>query len=277
VFGTVLVGYDGSDSARDAVALGEALAEPMSGELVLARVFPWKPGSAAPAEREERAVRELREAAIAVSGRAEAVPNDDVAKGLEDIAVELGADLVVIGSSSRGRPHSALPGHVGLSLLHGSPCPVAVAPTRFRHRYAAAIRTIVIGYDGSKESGAALPLVGELARLLHARLRVIVVEADGFEDGKPERRLTEALAALPPGVERAGTLLSGEPAPALLAEAAHDADLLVVGSRRQGPLRRALLGSVSSVLVREAPCPVLVFPRGARTAAPEVRGTAAAG
>jgi nucleotide-binding universal stress UspA family protein len=116
--------------------------------------------------------------------------------------------------------------------------------------------------------------VGELARLLGAGLRVIVVQA-GDEDRRPERRLAEAHAALPADIERSGCLLAGEPAPVLLHEAARDADLLVVGSRGQGPLRRALFGSVSSVLVREALCPVLVFPRGARTAAEELSRAAA--
>ncbi|MBN9622101.1 MAG: universal stress protein, partial [Actinobacteria bacterium] len=39
------------------------------------------------------------------------------------------------------------------------------------------------------------------------------------------------------------------------------ADLLMVGSRSYGPLARTLLGSVSSALIHEAPCPVLVVPR----------------
>ena len=38
--------------------------------------------------------------------------------------------------------------------------------------------------------------------------------------------------------------------------------LLVVGSRGYGPLRRVLLGSVSTELVRSAPCPLIVTPRG---------------
>lgn len=50
----------------------------------------------------------------------------------------------------------------------------------------------------------------------------------------------------------------------LLADAAADADLLVVGSRGYGPLRRVLLGSTSAGLVRSARCPVLVYPRAIR-------------
>jgi nucleotide-binding universal stress UspA family protein len=40
-------------------------------------------------------------------------------------------------------------------------------------------------------------------------------------------------------------------------------DLLVTGSHGYGPVRRALLGSVSTQLMRSCPCPLYVVPRGA--------------
>lgn len=61
-------------------------------------------------------------------------------------------------------------------------------------------------------------------------------------------------------------MATGDPA-AVLAEHGVEADLLVVGSRGHGPLRRALLGGVSAV-TGAAPCPVIVVPRsngGARS------------
>jgi nucleotide-binding universal stress UspA family protein len=54
-------------------------------------------------------------------------------------------------------------------------------------------------------------------------------------------------------------VLEGDPAQKL-AEAARDADLLVVGSRGHGHLRHAVLGSVSEGCVRHATCPVVVLP-----------------
>jgi nucleotide-binding universal stress UspA family protein len=49
----------------------------------------------------------------------------------------------------------------------------------------------------------------------------------------------------------------GDPARALLEQAAA-ADLLAVGSRGLGAVRRVLLGSVSEKVLQHAPCPVLV-------------------
>jgi nucleotide-binding universal stress UspA family protein len=51
----------------------------------------------------------------------------------------------------------------------------------------------------------------------------------------------------------------------MLASSSGDLDLLVVGSRAHGPVRRVLLGSTSTRMFREASCAVLVVPRSAST------------
>ena len=56
-------------------------------------------------------------------------------------------------------------------------------------------------------------------------------------------------------------LFGSDPAAAILDVAAVNVDLLVLGSRAYGPVRRALANSVSSGAVRHAPCPVLLTPR----------------
>ena len=52
-------------------------------------------------------------------------------------------------------------------------------------------------------------------------------------------------------------LLNGPPAE-IIEEFLKGSDLLVIGSRGIGGVRRLLLGSVSSALVQTAPCPVVV-------------------
>ena len=54
-------------------------------------------------------------------------------------------------------------------------------------------------------------------------------------------------------------VVRGDPGPALCALATElSASALVVGSRGHGGIKRALLGSVSDYLVRNAPCPVVI-------------------
>jgi len=53
----------------------------------------------------------------------------------------------------------------------------------------------------------------------------------------------------------------GEPSARLIDVCARvDADILVVGRRGAGLLRRMVVGSVANHVVHEAPCPVLVVP-----------------
>ena len=75
-------------------------------------------------------------------------------------------------------------------------------------------------------------------------------------------RLAEAREAIPDDIEAEATLITGDPVEALVDVAEAPGTLLVVGSRGYGPLRRVLLGSVSTQLVRSAPCPLIVTPRG---------------
>ncbi len=57
-------------------------------------------------------------------------------------------------------------------------------------------------------------------------------------------------------------LEEGDPAEALAARSA-GLDLLLLGSRGYGPLRRVLLGGVAGEVIRRASCPVVVTPRSA--------------
>jgi nucleotide-binding universal stress UspA family protein len=68
------------------------------------------------------------------------------------------------------------------------------------------------------------------------------------------------LAASDLGIpDAARRVVEGPPGPALCALAEElGADVMVLGTRGHGGLRRALLGSVSDHVVRHAPCPVLV-------------------
>jgi len=68
-----------------------------------------------------------------------------------------------------------------------------------------------------------------------------------------------ALRTKAPSVELESQVIDGEPGPALCRLAADvNASAIIVGSRGRGGLKRALLGSVSDYVVRNAPCTVIV-------------------
>ena len=72
--------------------------------------------------------------------------------------------------------------------------------------------------------------------------------------------LDEADGLIPRGVRREMLLLTGD-AGHELANVSDEFDLIVVGSRGYGPVRRTLLGSSTRTLTRSSCCPVLVLPR----------------
>ena len=204
-----------------------------------------------------------------------------VAHALHTVAREAEAGMIVVGSTGRGRVGRVLPGSTAERLLHGSPCPVALAP----HGYTRApVDTVAVGFIDTPEGHTALAVAHALAERVGARLRVIAAlhpssgldvpdpettpaprgtELGGRHRATVEAALDAAVAALPAGVDVEPELhVDVEPADVLLAVSAH-VDLLVCGSRGYGPLRSVLLGGVSRQLVDDAQCPVLVLPREA--------------
>jgi nucleotide-binding universal stress UspA family protein len=190
----------------------------------------------------------------------------DAARALGDLAVSEAADLVVLGSTHRGTLGRAFPGSLGEKLLEDTPCAVAVAPHGYAQREHLGFGLIGVAYDGGPQSEQALSAAERLAAALDADLRVITVAPLGGEaapgpidvtqDDEYAKCLERAVASVKLAhVE--GALEHGRPAK-VLARHGVDLDLLVVGSRGRGPVRRALLGSVSSEVIRTTPCPVLV-------------------
>jgi len=204
------------------------------------------------------------------------------ARGLHDLAEGEKADLLVLGSTHRGRVGQVLPGSVAEVLLRGAPCAVVVAPRGYRDHQPDTIGALGAGFDGSAEAERALEDADRLATTLGASLRAIAVAprhrfGGNGQDAHPlEERLHGALRALGRSPESDGQLLDGEPATAL-ADAASDLDLLVAGSRGYGPMRHVLLGSVSGPLMRACPCPLLILPRTAPSPDRDVAQQDAAG
>lgn len=141
-------------------------------------------------------------------------------------------------------------------------------------------RPIVFATDGSPSAAAAQREALELAQLLGAPLVVVSVAnvalpavgygGYGYSNVVAEltdaeqKRVEQVLASVAETVEAAGVSCSTVAADGSAVEEIcrsagdYDAQLIVVGSHGWGAARRLLSGSVSTRLVHEAPCPVLV-------------------
>lgn len=299
---TIVAGYDGTDHGDDALALGRLLARIAGAELVVVCAYPDDPlGESAAAVEVARELREEAEARLerarvwldrlagpggaGASGPAavtlRAVAGASPSHVLHDVAEELHAGAIVVGATHHGRALRLLAGSTPDAVLNHAPCAVAVAPEGFRDAHASAPRQVAVAFDGSPEARHALDVAAGYARAAGARLRLVTavnsaaagiyppppLDVVAYEElgeiarGQARERLDEAIAALGPGIVAEGAVLDGDVVTSLV-EDSHCDDLLFTGSRAQGPFRRVLVGSISTHLLREAACPVVVVPRG---------------
>jgi nucleotide-binding universal stress UspA family protein len=140
--------------------------------------------------------------------------------------------------------------------------------------------TVLLATDGSKDAELAATTALELANSTSSELHIVLVEEPPyayvdpsgypyFPDAKLEHELErQARVRLDAEVQKrrsaggavAQAHLRVGAAAAEIVDLAEDigAELIVMGSRGLGGIRRALTGSVSDSVVRHAHCPVLV-------------------
>ena len=274
MFHDVLVGVDERAGGRDAIALGKDLLAD-DGELTLAYVHlgdakPTRGSSPAFEAAEQERSRQLLEAARTEAGidaRLAWTGSPSVGRGLHELAERHGADLLVVGSTSRGLLGRVLIGDDTRDALNSAPCAVAIAPAGYSER-PVHWREIGVGYDGSPESEHALAVAREFASELGATVSAFEAVPVPFNP----RGLGEAIDQLVNEArERIAALGSVEPHAACgvaaeeLALYGASVDLLIVGSRGYGPIGRLVHGSTSQRLALTARCPLVVLPRATQS------------
>ncbi|MGE0644972.1 MAG: universal stress protein [Nitrospira sp.] len=178
---------------------------------------------------------------------------------------ERGASLLSIGSRGLDALDRFMLGSVSNHAIHHAPCSVLVVKERPRP-----IRRVILAIDGSAASDKALKF---LIRQLNPTpdgsdsepILVTVVHAMSYlkypevkEAGKQlMQRYGDKLVKS--GFQIREALRLGKPADEILSTAKQEkADLIVTGAKGLGAIRRVLLGSVSTRVVQQAHCGVLV-------------------
>ena len=265
----VVVGCDGSEGARDAVALARLLA-PDDGGFLLVDVVPRRALGRRLGDHRPADFSAARHALSA--GRAEkpaietrTVRADRPEEVLADIGADERRDLIVVGSPHRGLLGRALLGSVAKALIHRSTIPVAVAPRGFS---AHGLERLVVGFDGSPEAKCALEWAEPIGAAREATIDVFTVATPPVSIpgalGHRPAGLADPFDAIEAAVDQGGEeidlhahLSVGHAAPNLTA-----ADLLIVGTQVHGAIEDALIGSVADELVTSPRCPVVTVPRG---------------
>ena len=287
MFKNVLVGVDGRPNGQDAIALASLLADP-EGELTLACVHQ---GEMAEDREAARTLLERERDAAHVQAKLLDVVSVGAGRGLHEQAERQGADLLVVGSCSHSAFGRAMLGDDTRAALNGAPCTVAVAPRGYAQDPQRIVK-VGVAYNASPESIAALTEAKELAALTGATthaVEVVSIPSTAYAgivvptfESYINQILREAegrLAELP-GVEGHAVYgIAGEE----LAAFGDQVDILVVGSRGYGPVKRLVAGSTCDYLERHARCALLVLPRIAispgedSTASGELQAKTAAG
>ena len=273
-FPTILVGVDGREGGRDAIALARVLAGPES-RMVLGHV--WTYGTLGLEERthESQELLERERAAAEVDASLEVTAHNSILHGLQELMERHHADLLVVGGSHRSAVGRLLLGDVGREVLHHATWPVALAPRGYAHD-PSPLRTVGAAWNDTPDSWPALDVARRVAGDRGAGLRALSVVdvpsgvlmtpvTSGVVAGVQQQALDEARKRLDrlEGVD--GQVVTGAPA-AVLRDFSKSVDLLVLGSRGRGALKRLLLGSTGDLLIHHAECPLLVLPPGAQPA-----------
>jgi nucleotide-binding universal stress UspA family protein len=270
----------------DAAVLGTAIARATGADLLLVAIEPDLPlvipgVSWRRMRRETETMLGRTRESFAPDARRAIDTDLSIARGIRRVVAAEHRQLVACGSSRHGELGVVSLGRTTRQLLDHAPWSLAIAPRGLSARGELTIRRIGVGFDGGAEARAALSAAAGIAAGSGAELvirgvvddRIPALAWSGLWTGPIQQSWDEAMDAevkdLTEEMDRASLSLPtpgnaevrrGRPA-TLLRELSDDVDLLVIGSRRWGPMAHLLLGGTGESLVRGARCSLLIVPR----------------
>jgi len=197
----IIVAYDGSPNADDAVVLGRLLADASHASLALAYVYraarPSPHRAATAMHGREKFMRHRAQDLLSHGAR---LANDDIARfslastttatGIRIIAEREQAGLVIFGSAHHAPPGCVHPGSASRRLLQEGPCALGFTPVGFRERNPTTPEKIAVACDDP--TSAAQRSAQALARVMSAQVTerkdgsdlIFVGSAPGAEVGQ---------------------------------------------------------------------------------------------
>jgi nucleotide-binding universal stress UspA family protein len=172
-------------------------------------------------------------------------------------------DLIVMGGRGENETETFALGSVTKKVVRHVTCPTLIT------KRVCALANLLVGVDGSAHSSNALSYAARLADEMDAKITLLNVQERRLVDLSRrtaeefgEKILSNALDIIAKrGVEVHKRLEFGVPSNRIV-EVAEEGnhDLIVLGSRGLGAVKRFLLGSVSDDVSHKAKCSVLIVP-----------------
>ncbi|GGT85093.1 universal stress protein [Actinomadura citrea] len=260
----VLAGYVPDAGGREALDLARGIVALTGGRLSVATVHPPDLPAAA---GEARAL--LDQAADLLDGEpADLLVQEgrSVGRGLTVLASRIGADLIVVGSPEGGARGRIGVGAAADHLLHSATEAVMLAPSG--HRSPDELGRITVMYVRRPQCDEAVIRAAQAAERLEVPLRLVTL---AIGDVNPEPLRDDLALAIRLALDSADLLPEDVTAEVAegddVADALEDVDwpegeLLVCASSEDAAAHRVFLGEVALKVLRAAPCPVTVLPRG---------------
>lgn len=202
--------------------------------------------------------------------------------GLTDLAAEMSADVVVVGSSSSGLLGRIALGSVTDRLVHTASVPVAIAPRGYPAQ-SGKIERLTVAYGGHADAVGLVATCAELAQQWSAKLRIasftvrpVAMFSGAIEPANEDLVVNEWAKRTQDGIaaqlEQVRSGIDTVDAEVIIGAGAtwRDAveaiewaagDVLVLGSGAAGQVAQVFLGSAAAKILRHAPVPTMIVPR----------------
>lgn len=221
-----------------------------------------------PTEEYGRALSEqVQEAAGGTAGRSGEVRvhvlSGSPAHALHETASEVGAGLIVVGSTHRGAVGRITLSTTADRVLRQAPCPVAVAPGGARDEDEAR-QGVAVAFVDTPGGRSALRAGAAIARCAATSLTAYTVIEPHTSEGdrdRAEKAVEQAIAEFATDLDAETRILARGGVEALVAESGRHS-FLVRGCRTRGPVLPPLAFGLPSKLARQAACPLVIVPPG---------------
>jgi nucleotide-binding universal stress UspA family protein len=279
-FGGIVVGFDGSPASYSAIQSAAVLSAANGQTVHVVSVLPpmssykLNAGMDEPRSEVEDLRIQLRDVAMRDAigahcdrpGWSREVIIGNPSREIARLADKCGADLIILGRSQRGAIDRFLGADTTLQVMRCSSIPVLVVDNEME-RPSTIVAAVDFRVASARAASAALDLLDGTGTLylvyVEEPVDILGTPAPGNHAGDILvlfRQLLERLHPAP-GVVVETVVLNGTPVPAIAEFCERvGADLLAVGTHSLSRVARALIGSVSSGLVRRIKTPILVAP-----------------